>query len=81
MQKRCIIDNYSPQVVSESHYDIVVGYASSQLPLDELPADRNELVRSMLRGVSPSGLVFVYGEPDMDPYYSTEIDRQSQVQQ
>lgn len=79
MQKRCIIDNYSPQVVSESHYDIVVGYASSQLPLDELPAGRSELVRSMLRSVSPSGLVFIYGEPDMVPYYSIEIDGQSQV--
>lgn len=76
MQKRCIIDNYSSQVVSE--YDIVIGYASSQLPLDALPAGRNELVRSMLRSVSHSGLLFVYGEPYMAPYYSSEIDRQNQ---
>jgi site-specific DNA-methyltransferase (adenine-specific) len=33
----------------------------------------------MLRSVNNSGLLFVYGEPDIVPYYSKEIDQQNHV--
>lgn len=75
MPKRSIIDHYSPQVQPTSEYDIVIAYVSSQLPLDDLPASRSELVHTMLRHVHPSGLLFVYGEPDVAPYYGREIEQ------
>lgn len=77
MAKKCIVDHYSQQVDHTSEYDIVVAYVSSQLPLDDLPAGRSELVNTMLRHVRSSGLLFVYGEPDIVPYYATEIERHS----
>jgi len=77
MTKRVIIDNYlySPQISESSRYDVVISYVSSQLPLDAVPASRPELVNTMLNHVRSNGLLFVYGEPAIVPYYATEIEQ------